>query len=257
MPVIRVVKDKNYTVMSNFHLRDMRLSNKAIGLMSKMLSLPDGWDYTVNGLSTICKDGRDGIAAQLKELEANGYLKREQVRAQGKFGEIEYILTEKPFTEKPYTEKPQDDNENAGDNGVYDAEKPYTEKPITENPIQLSTNKSSMKKTVLSNKETEKMVEHRSEIFKEAWQGFVDMRKAKKKPLTKRAVNNIFKELEKLANGDDETQAAILDQSTNNCWTSVYPLKESKSKQCKQKQDASELLKKTLAKIKGESERVG
>lgn len=229
MPVIRVVKDKNYTVMSNFHLRDMRLSNKAIGLMSKMLSLPDGWDYTVNGLSTICKDGRDGIAAQLKELEANGYLKREQVRAQGKFGEIEYILTEKPFTEKP----------------------------ITENPIQLNTDKSSMKKTVLSNKETEKMVEHRSEIFKEAWQGFVDMRKAKKKPLTKRAVNNIFKELEKLANGDDETQAAILDQSTNNCWTSVYPLKESKNKQCKQKQDASELLKKTLAKIKGESERVG
>ena len=248
MPVIRVIKDNNYTVMSNFHLRDKRLSNKAIGLMCKMLSLPDGWDYTVNGLSAICKDGRDSISAQLKELEANGYLRREQIRAQGKFGEIEYILTEKPFTEKPITENPQRTNESTGVDKDSNAEKPFTEKPITENPIQLNTNKSSKNRIGLLNKEAIEIAESRSDVFKEAWQGFVDMRKAKKKPLTKRAINNIFKELEKLASGNDVLQAAILDQSTNNCWTGVYPLKGSNSSYSTSKEDyAQKLLEETLA----------
>ena len=69
MAVCRVEKDKNYTTMSNFHLRDPNLSNKARGLLSTMLSLPEDWDYTTRGLAKICKDGVDGITAQLKELE--------------------------------------------------------------------------------------------------------------------------------------------------------------------------------------------
>ena len=69
MAVCRVEKNKNYTTMSNYHLRDPNLSNKARGLLSTMLSLPDNWDYTTRGLAKICKDGVDGITAQLKELE--------------------------------------------------------------------------------------------------------------------------------------------------------------------------------------------
>ena len=69
MAVCRVEKNKNYTTMSNFHLRDPNLSNKARGLLSTMLSLPEDWDYTTRGLAKICKDGVDGITAQLKELE--------------------------------------------------------------------------------------------------------------------------------------------------------------------------------------------
>lgn len=57
MAVCRVEKNKNYTTMSNYHLRDKNLSNKACGLLSKMLSLPDAWDYTTRGLAAICKDG--------------------------------------------------------------------------------------------------------------------------------------------------------------------------------------------------------
>lgn len=66
--------------MSNYHLRDPNLSNKARGLLSTMLSLPDNWDYTTRGLAKICKDGVDGITAQLKELEQYGYLIRNRIR---------------------------------------------------------------------------------------------------------------------------------------------------------------------------------
>ena len=61
MAVCRVEKTKNYTVMSNYHLNDPRLSLKAIGLLSKILSLPEAWDYTVAGLAKICKEGRDAV----------------------------------------------------------------------------------------------------------------------------------------------------------------------------------------------------
>ena len=69
MAVFRVEKNHNYTVMSNYHLRDTALTLKAIGLLSKMLSLTDEWDYTTRGLAAICKEGVDAIGAALKELE--------------------------------------------------------------------------------------------------------------------------------------------------------------------------------------------
>jgi len=91
--VFRVEKNHNYTVMSNYHLRDTRLTLKSIGLLSKMLSLTDEWDYTTRGLAAICKEGVDAIGAALKELEARGYLDTENP----------YLDT--PDTAQPYTEK--------------------------------------------------------------------------------------------------------------------------------------------------------
>ena len=82
MAVFRVEKNHNYTVMSNYHLRDTRLTLKAIGLLSKMLSLTDEWDYTTRGLAAICKEGVDAIGAALKELESHGYLVRRQTQGQ-------------------------------------------------------------------------------------------------------------------------------------------------------------------------------
>ena len=69
MAVFRVDKNKNYTTMSNYYLRDQRLSLKAKGLLSLMLSLPEDWDYMSKGLAHICKDGIDSISAILRELE--------------------------------------------------------------------------------------------------------------------------------------------------------------------------------------------
>lgn len=69
MAVFRIEKNKNYTVMANYHLRDISLSLKAKGLLSLMLSLPEDWDYTTKGLACICKDGVDSICSTVKELE--------------------------------------------------------------------------------------------------------------------------------------------------------------------------------------------
>ena len=80
MAVFRMEKTRNYTVMSNHHLRDMSLSLKAKGLLSLMLSLPESWDYTMKGLARICKDGIDSISGGIRELEEHGYLIRERVR---------------------------------------------------------------------------------------------------------------------------------------------------------------------------------
>ena len=85
MAVFRVEKNHNYTVMSNYHLRDTALTLKAIGLLSKMLSLTDEWDYTTRGLAAICKEGVDAIGAALKELETRGYLVRRQLSTIGSY----------------------------------------------------------------------------------------------------------------------------------------------------------------------------
>ena len=79
MPVFRVEKNSNYTTMCNYHLRDQGLSLKGKGLLSMLLSLPDTWNYSVRGLSSITPDGVDGVLTALKELERLGYLERTPV----------------------------------------------------------------------------------------------------------------------------------------------------------------------------------
>lgn len=97
MAVIRVVKDSNFTILSNYHLRDKNLSLKAVGLLSLMLSLPEDWDYSVAGLTAIVKDGKAAVKSALVELEELGYLVRQQAHSEdGTFGDIEYVIYEKP-----------------------------------------------------------------------------------------------------------------------------------------------------------------
>ena len=59
MAVFRIERTRDYTVMSNHHLRNANLSLKAKGLLSMMLSLPEDWNYTTRGLAKICKEGVD------------------------------------------------------------------------------------------------------------------------------------------------------------------------------------------------------
>lgn len=73
MAVFRIERTRDYTVMSNHHLRNANLSLKAKGLLSMMLSLPEDWNYTTRGLAKICKEGVDAIGAALRELEGAGY----------------------------------------------------------------------------------------------------------------------------------------------------------------------------------------
>ena len=134
--VFRVIKTKNYTMMSNQHLKDKRLTLKAKGLMSVMLSLPENWDYTMKGLSRICKDGIDSISGGIRELEEHGYLIRERVRgANGQLGSIEYTILEQPKEPTPAQEKPIRENPVQAN--------PTLVTPVQEEPAQLNKDKSS------------------------------------------------------------------------------------------------------------------
>ena len=138
MAVFRIDKTRDYTVMSNHHLRNTELSLKAKGLLSLMLSLPENWDYTTKGLAAICKDGIDSISSCIRELEKHGYIIRERMRNEkGQLTTIEYTILEQPKSTPPEQEKP------IRENPVLDI--PAQVEPIQENTAQLNTNKSNIK----------------------------------------------------------------------------------------------------------------
>lgn len=134
MPVFRVERTRDYTVMSSYHLRDKRLTLKAKGLLSQMLSLPEDWDYTLSGLSHINRESKNAIRSAVNELERAGYIHRRQTTdAGGKFSTNEYVIHKHPDQPEPLLEKPLSEN-------------PTTENPSPENPTQLNTKKASKEK---------------------------------------------------------------------------------------------------------------
>ena len=139
MAVFRVERTGDYTVMSNFHLKDKRLSLKAKGLLSQMLSLPDDWDYTLSGLSYINRESKDAIRSAVNELETAGYIRRRQTTdASGKFAANEYTIFERPIEGEPMLDKPLSENPITVN--------PSAVNPLPENPTQLNTKKSSTQK---------------------------------------------------------------------------------------------------------------
>jgi uncharacterized phage protein (TIGR02220 family) len=141
MPIVRVEKNKSFTVMSNIHLRDKDLSWKAKGIMSFMLSLPENWDYSIAGLVACAKDSRDGVRAALKELKDKGYLTTRRVHdSKGRLGDTEYILREQPDTECPVRNKKGDlPNTEKPTLEKPTLDKPTLDKPTLENPPQIIT----------------------------------------------------------------------------------------------------------------------
>ena len=156
MSVFRVEKNRNYTVMSNHHLKDKSLSLKGKGLLSMILSLPDEWNYTTRGLAAICREGEDSIGATLRELEAAGYLERHRIRdGKGRISDTEYVIYEypqdraggdmgKPDTPMLGTPPP---NTLSPCTGSPCTENPYLDEPsldepYTDKPAQLSTDTS-------------------------------------------------------------------------------------------------------------------
>lgn len=149
MSVFRIEKTNNYTVMSNYHLREREMSLKAKGLLSLMLSLPNDWDYTIEGLVTICKENETAVKSTLNELKDFGYL--EILKVQNKKGQFEY---EYNIYEKPQSKKPEVEN-------------PGVENPSVENQGQLNTNKQNTKKEDISSSKDEELRNHFELIWKE------------------------------------------------------------------------------------------
>lgn len=143
MPVFRVEKTRDFTVMCNHHLRNRNMSLRAKGLLSLMLSLPEEWDYTLKGLASISMEGVDAIRTVIRELEELGYLERHRKRNEkGQLKDIEYIIHERPVV-----------NEHEFEQLIFETpaldapiwENPTLDTPISEQTIQLNTNISNTK----------------------------------------------------------------------------------------------------------------
>ena len=159
--VFRVEKNGNFTIMSNYHLKDRRLTYKAKGLLSEMLSLPPDWDYTLNGLAVIANDGIDSVRSAIKELEKYGYLVRFQRRDErGRMSVNEYAVYENPelnpnytpsesgnavqaapkkYSAKRKTASTKTIEKNAAFSRSPSLENPITENSSTENPITVNS----------------------------------------------------------------------------------------------------------------------
>lgn len=152
MAVFRVEKTGDFTVMSNSHFREKGMSLKAKGLLSLMLFLPENWDYSVDGLCTICRDGESGVKKAIKELESFGYLvRRRAFDDKGRITGFTYDIYEdpklrppSPSVENPLMEKPSMENP--------PMENPLMEKPSVEKEGQSNTNNNKiLNKQILTN----------------------------------------------------------------------------------------------------------
>lgn len=134
MPVLKNKTQGNFVIMSKSILEDKSLSLKDRGLLATLLSLPDNWHFTVNGLAKIIPDGKDSITAGIDKLTELGYLTKEQMRTpNGKFGEVIIEVNETPI--RPISRKPISEN-------------PSTVKPVPENRAELNNNRVSNNKLI-------------------------------------------------------------------------------------------------------------
>lgn len=109
--IVRKKIINKFTTISNVIINNPKMSLKAKGLLIFMLSKPDTWDFSINGLKSQLKEGRDSLSSTLIELENHFYLKRSQNREGGKFSPYEYILYDLPYTDNPITVKPITENQ--------------------------------------------------------------------------------------------------------------------------------------------------
>lgn len=238
MAVMRVNKTGDYTVISNTHFREKDMSLKAKGLLSLMLSLPDDWDYSIAGLVTLSKDGKDSVMNALTELEQFKYLNRSRVtNEKGQFAGYVYDIYE-----KPYFDTPQEDI-------------PYAGNPNTDNPPQLNTKTSNTEKlTTKKKKESKKdsfdkiindyvapdgesMRFSDSAKRRELLQEWLKVRKAKRAAMTDRAIQMNIDKLDNYAAQSNMTVVEYLEEIICRGWAAFYVINNYGSKR---KDDRSE-----------------
>lgn len=233
MAIVRVVKNKDYTVMSNAHLHDKRLSLKAVGLLSIVLSLPDDWHYTVKGLVGSVKDGERAVNGALSELKQCGYLQVNKLYPNSERSKIEYqyVFYEKPQDLQNVPLEQDIQNVDLQNVGIQNVDLQNVGAYINTN--KQSTNKQNTKE-LNTNEYKEKNIKKESvnsviaeytenKDLQDALHDFVDMRTKARKPLTVRAMKLSLNELDKLA-VDDMTKIAIVNQSIVHSWSTFYKL---------------------------------
>lgn len=212
---VHKTKDDRYTTILNEAIRDKRLSFRATGLLCYLLSLPDDWEIHQAQIATQKTEGRDAVITAFKELRALGYLDMELLREKGMIVATIWNVYESPIFDKPNR----------------DTEKPETAQPLTANPTLQKTDFNERKKEQRSGfyfTESLQLIEkllpefktHEShDRFAEAWNGYYEHRKAKKSPLTERAVLLFHKDF------DDwgiERSIDAINHSVKSGWTGIH-----------------------------------
>lgn len=217
--VFRIEKNNNYTVMSNFHLRDKNISLKAKGLLSWMLSNNDDWDYSIAGIVACCKEGETTINTALKELQDNGYVEVKKIMPNKESNRIhyEYFVYEYPQG----VESLGLDNQGLESQGV-------------ENQGQINNNKSITKKS-----NNNKQYSDNKELDK-AIKDFIDHRKKMRSTMTDKAIGLFLKRLDSLSSNDNE-KIELINTAIMNGWKSVYPSKNKPKQEFAQTDYSNEL----------------
>ena len=209
--VIRVEKNREYVVMNNKFLRNKEMSLKAKGLLALCLSLPDTWDYSLNGLVAICKENITAVRSGLKELEQHGHLKINKKKGDKGLFVYEYVIYEYPAIENLYMDNPS------------------METPPVENNRQLNIEKESIKEESID----ELNLYIREHAFAATWslfQDYIEVRKEIGAPISMRGLKMLLTRIEKLSNGDVTIQRLMLENAIMNGWKNVYKPKEQEIK---------------------------
>ena len=147
MEEFNIRKIEGYTIMSNHHLRDQNLSHSARGLLSFLLSLPDNWDYSFNGLVAISKEGKDAVRSIINELKEAKYIVISQYRDEKGCFKSKYDVYEYPYDMAlKMVNYPRP--------GFPVPDKPMSDEPMPENPPQIITKE--INKKEINNKNNKK-----------------------------------------------------------------------------------------------------
>lgn len=206
--VIRVEKNRNYTVMSNEFLRNKSLSLKAKGLLAVCLSLPDTWEYSMKGLVAISKESITAIRNSMRELEEHGYMKVNKLKNDKGHFYYEYVIFESPERQKPALDKLDIDNVDVENLDV-------------ENVNQLST-KELITKKESTNKLNLYIEEQAAPYIQSLVKDYLEMREEIKAPLSMQGLKTLLTRIEKLSNGNQNVQRLMLENAIMNKWKNVY-----------------------------------
>lgn len=236
MAVFRVHKTQDFTVMSNHHLRDHKLSLKAKGLLSVMLSLPDDWDYSMSGLASICVEGASAVKSAMDELTEAGYVVVTKLYPnQTDSGRIEYAYDVHEVPEETTPEK-QGDRKQPLENLPLEIQplenrgQVNTKKVSTKEPSTKDKTKGGAKKQATQDLVAEVDAFTDNVLLRQTILEFMDARRAMKAPMTMNALRKMLSKLKKLAYTDDE-RIEILNNSIINGWKGVFPLKGNERRQ--------------------------
>lgn len=209
-----------YTIVDGRPINDAELSTEALGLLVRMLSLNEEWEFSIEGLITRFGIGRKTLLRNIKELKARGYLEINQAKNEaGKFSTREWHLYEISRSSK-------NGNTENGNTEIGNTEFGNTKNGTLTNINITNINKTNIKGTNNNKDDFEKLLQPLSPELKETFLEFIKMRKTIKAPMTAKALDLAIKKAEKLGEGDPDKMKAVIEQSIMNSWKGLFALKE-------------------------------